>query len=258
MRTYSFVDVLNATVPPETFRNKIVLLGLTGWGATPFYRTHSTNNATALQISANLLAGILSERQLTRPSWAWILDIGILLYFGLFLVILIPRVSLRVGALILGIFLVTWYGIVVGLLVFYGFWINVWGPVILAICGYALIGLRSLKFKTQADQQEVNKTLGLSFQSQGMLDMAYEKFMQCSVKDASVKNLLYNLALDFERKRMFNKALAIYQHIDAAGRFMDVKKRIRKLKHVGEPLTIAGGAGRSDPTILIDDTQTKP
>jgi serine/threonine-protein kinase len=39
---------------------------------------------------------------------------------------------------------------------------------------------------------------------------------------------------------------------------MDIEKRIGKLKHIGEPLTIAGGSGRSDTTLLIDDTQTKP
>jgi serine/threonine-protein kinase len=257
-RTYSFVDVLNETVAADTFRDKIILLGVTASEETPFYRTALAGDATAVEISANLLAGILAPRHLARPFWAWMLEIGILLYFGLFLAFVIPRVNLKVGASILGIFLVTWYGAASGLLAAYGFRINVWGPVLLTVCGYGLIGLRSLVFKTQADQQEVNKTLGLSFQGQGMLDMAYEKFMQCSVRDASVKNLLYNLALDFERKRMFNKALAIYQHIATAGRFMDIAKRIKKLQHVGQPLTIAGGAGRSDSTMLIDDTQTKP
>ncbi len=257
-RTYSFVDVLNETVAPDTFRGTMVLIGVTARGEAPFYRTATAGNVGIVEISANLLAAILAPRQLARPYWAWLLEIGILLYFGFFLVFVIPRVNLKVGALILGIFLVTWYAAVSGLLVAYGFWINVCGPIILAICGYGLIGLRSFAFKKQADQQELNKTLGLSFQGQGMLDMAYEKYMQCSVRDTSVKNLMYNLALDFERKRMFNKALAIYQHLASAGRFKDVGKRIKKLKHVGEPLTLASASGRSDPTLLIDDSQAKP
>ena len=257
-RTYSFVDVLNETVAPDTFRDKIVFIGVTARGETPFYQTAAAGDVGIVEISANLLAAILAPRQLARPYWAWLLEIGSLLYFGFFLVFVIPRVNLRVGALILGIFLVTWYAAVAGLLVAYGFRIHVWGPIILTICGFGLIGLRSFAFEKQADQQELNKTLGLSFQGQGMLDMAYEKYMQCSIRDASVKNLMYNLALDFERKRMFNKALAIYQHLATAGRFKDVGKRIKKLKHVGEPLSFASGSGRSDPTLLIDDSQAKP
>lgn len=257
-RTYSFVDVLNETVAPDTFRDKMVFIGVTARGETPVYRTATAGDAGIVEISANLLAAILAPNHLARPYWAWLLEIGILLYFGLFLVFVIPRVNLKVGALILGIFLVTWYAAVAGLLVAYGFWINAFGPILLAVCGYGLIGLRSFAFKKQADQQELNKTLGLSFQGQGMLDMAYEKYMQCSIRDTSVKDLMYTLALDFERKRMFNKALAIYQHLASAGRFKDVGKRIKKLQHVGEPLTLAGASGRSDPTLLIDDSQAKP
>ena len=51
-----------------------------------------------------------------------------------------------------------------------------------------------------------------------MLDLAFDKFMKCSPKDPTVKDLLYNLGLDFERKRMHNKAVAVYEHIARAGK----------------------------------------
>jgi tetratricopeptide (TPR) repeat protein len=38
-----------------------------------------------------------------------------------------------------------------------------------------------------------------------------------------VKELLYNLGLDFERKRMFNKAVAVYEHIALAGKYKDIE-----------------------------------
>ncbi len=47
--------------------------------------------------------------------------------------------------------------------------------------------------------------LGLAFQGQGQLDMAFDKFRKVPLDDAVMDNL-YNLALDFERKRQFNKA----------------------------------------------------
>ena len=47
--------------------------------------------------------------------------------------------------------------------------------------------------------------LGLAFQGQGQLDMAFDKFRKVPLNDEVMDNL-YNLALDFERKRQFNKA----------------------------------------------------
>jgi hypothetical protein len=61
------------------------------------------------------------------------------------------------------------------------------------------------KEKSDADSAESNRMLGLAFQGQGQLDMAFDKFRKCPMDDALMENM-YNLALDFERKRQFNKA----------------------------------------------------
>jgi serine/threonine-protein kinase len=100
--------------------------------------------------------------------------------------------------------------------------------------------------------------LGLSFQGQGLLDMAFDKFRKCPVEDESVKELLYNLGLDFERKRQFNKAVAVYEHITQAGEFKDIGERTKKLKVAGETMIFGLGAARKDGTVLIDSAETKP
>jgi serine/threonine-protein kinase len=88
-----------------------------------------------------------------------------------------------------------------------------------------------------------------------MLDMAYEKFVQCPVQDRTAKNLLYNLALDFERKRMFNKALDIYRHIRTAGAFKDVDQRSRRLTALDNTM-VAGGRGETP--LRMGDDSAKP
>src|SRR5205085_1528183 len=95
--------------------------------------------------------------------------------------------------------------------------------------------------KLSEESAETNKMLGLSFQGQGMLDLAFEKFRRCPVDD--VKDELYNLGLDFERKRQFSKAASVYQHISAKlPKFKDIETRIPKLVAAGETM-IAGTAG---------------
>ena len=253
-RIFSCSEIFNAEIDPAVFKGKIVLIGVTAEPAARSYSVGLRDRASDVEIMANALSEILASERLLRPPWAQVLEIVVLLYFAFFLVVVIPRVSTRVGATILLIFLATWYGVTVGLLLGYGYKIEVMGPVVLAAVGFLLLQLTLASRRLQADKMDACKTLGLSFQGQGMLDMAYEKFVQCPVKDRTVKNLLYNLALDFERKRMFNKALDIYRHIRTAGAFKDVDKRSRRLTELDSTM-VAGGRGES-PLRIGDGSAT--
>ena len=256
--TYSFVDVINERIDPQALKNKIVLIGITDDVLAPGYRIGSFSAVSSVEIIANMLANILSPARLSRPSWTRVLEIVVLLYFAVFLFFVIPRVNFKIGAVILLIFLVTWCGVAIGLLIGYGYWIKLSGPVLLACAGFLVIQSTRYSGIREHEKLEIYKNLGLSYQGQGMLDMAYENYMQCSVQDSSVKNLLYNLGLDFERKRMFNKALAIYEHIRTGGTFKDIKKRISRLKMIEDPLTLSVGKSMGEKTIVMDDTNTNP
>jgi len=257
-KTYSFSDVLNEKIPPEDFRNKIVLIGVTAQGLTSFYKTTANSDAPLVEILENVLENILNRTHLSRPSWALPLEILILLYFALFLMFVIPRVNHKVGAFIIGMFILTWVGIAAFLLMVNGFWIKIFAPVFLSIFGYAIVGFKILSRRRRDDRSELNKTVGLSYQGQGMLDMAFEKFMKCPAEDKSIKGLLYNLGLDLERKRMFNKALSVYEHIFKAGSFKDIKQRIQQIKTSGGTLAVAAGPGGLNATVLLGDAKAKP
>src|SRR3546814_7321388 len=58
-----------------------------------------------------------------------------------------------------------------------------------------------LKQTSEVEGAESNRMLGLAFQGQGQLDMAFEKFRRVQPVDDRLLDLIYNLALDFERKR---------------------------------------------------------
>jgi serine/threonine-protein kinase len=106
---------------------------------------------------------------------------------------------------------------------------------------------------------ESYKMLGLTLQSQGMLDMALDKFMKCPVNDESVKGLLYNLGLDFERKRMLNKAVAVFEHISKDGMYKDIEKRIKRLKTLSETTAASTIEGYSeDRTMHLEEKITNP
>ena len=256
-QTFSFSDLLAGQIPAEAFRGKIVLLGVTADGIAPFYKTAYNPEIFGVQLAAHIVEDIVNQRYFLRPTWALFLEVLILLYFGFFLLFVIPRVNHRIGALILGIFLVSWIGFSSAILLTNGYWFKIFPPVFLSGLGYALAVYRIFFQKRQQENTELRKMLGLSFQGQGMLDMAYEKFMRCPIEDPSVKDIFYNLGLDFERKRMFNKALSVYKHILKEGRFKDIGERIKKLKSIEDKVVLSAGDTQGD-NLLLQDTMIAP
>jgi eukaryotic-like serine/threonine-protein kinase len=257
-RTYSFVDVLHGSLDPAIFRDKIILIGATGEAMAPFYRIGPYEKASSVEITANVLGRILSTVRLSRPVWARPLEIVALLYFAFFLMFVIPRVDIRVGASILGVFLATWYIFAVSLLLGYGYWIKPFGPAVLAGSGFVLIVAAGYSRKLRHEVLDANKTLGLHYQGQGLLDMAYDRFIKCPIQDASVKHLLYNLGLDFERKRMFEKALMIYNYIGRHGPFKDIEKRSSRLETPDGTMALPVAGGSMETPMLRVDDDVKP
>lgn len=255
---FSFTDVLDGKIPTDSFRKKIALVGITAKGLAPLYETSVHPGVPGVEIAANVIENIVNQKHLSRPVWAFALEVLVILYLGVFLLFVIPRVTRRVGASILGIFLVSWVGAAMFLFMAYGYWLKVFAPILLSVLGYSLEVYERSSTKKQDESMEANKALGLSFQGQGMLDMAFEKFIKCPVEDQSVKEVLFNLGLDFERKRMFNKALAVYEHILKAGEFKDIKGRIQELKSIGQTVALTAGSSRQGLGILMGDGTTKP
>jgi len=254
----SFVDVINGEVDAQTFRKKIVLLGVTAEGLSQHYNTPTGSNVSGLEIEAAAVENIINGEYISRPSWVFLLELLALLYFGFFLLFVIPRVTPRIGAMILGIFLSTWVGASVILFISNGIWIKVLAPVILSAIGFALANRRRYMAEKQDENVELNKSLGLALQGQGMLDMAYEKFLKCPVEDKAVQKLLYNLGLDFERKRMTNKALSVYRHVMKADSFKDINERIKRLITLDNTLPMTAAAAKKDPPILLQNGAAKP
>ena len=258
IKQFSFADVMNGKINPDEFRRKVVLLGVTAEGTAQHYNTPVQANVPALTIEANAVENIINSHFISRPAWVFFLEILALLYFSFFLLFVIPKVAPRIAMLILGIFLLTWVGAGIILFVTSGTWLKILAPIFLSIVGFALIsGHRNFTAK-QDENAELNKSLGLALQGQGMLDMAFEKFLKCPIDDKAVQNLLYNLGLDFERKRMTNKALSVYRHILKAGAFKDVKERIKKLISLENTLSMSAASAKKETSLLVQNGATKP
>jgi serine/threonine protein kinase len=80
--------------------------------------------------------------------------------------------------------------------------------------------------------------------------MAWDKFRQVPMSDAVLDNL-YNLALDFERKRQFNKAESVFRHMhEFKPQYRDLAQRLSRAKQLSETVMLGGSGGGANASIL--------
>ncbi len=105
-----------------------------------------------------------------------------------------------------------------------------------------------------ADSAESNRMLGLAYQGQGQLDAAFDKFRRCPPEE-NTYNLVYNLGLDYERKRQYNKAQTSYEFIaETEPEFRDIQKRITRCESMEDAVLMGGGTvGMLGATIVNED-----
>ena len=104
-----------------------------------------------------------------------------------------------------------------------------------------------------ADSAESNRMLGLAFQGQGQLDAAFDKYRHCP-REESTYDLVYNLGLDYERKRQYNKAQLTYEFIaEGDPEFRDIEKRITRCESMEDAVLMGGGQGALGATIINED-----
>jgi serine/threonine-protein kinase len=263
---FSFVDVVTNKVTKENFKGKIVLVGFTATGLAEQRATSVSATLPAVEYFANVVENILHNKFITRPSWARNFEFGIMGLFALFVAVGLPLLPAGISAAIAAALLVVFGGAAFWLFNAKGYWIEILYPSLLLALGYVVVvskryfGTERAKETLETESAETLKMLGLSFQGQGMLDMAWEKFRRVPV-DSGMKDTLYSLALDFERKRQFNKSVAILEHIAAVDRnFKDLGDRMQKLRAMGET-QISGTAGlkkgRAESTVMLTQTDVK-
>ena len=154
-----------------------------------------------------------------------------LLLVALYIMLLLPKLSAVVGFIITGVLLVSLFVTHYIMMTTQGMWLQLMMPTLLLIGGHVLLTTKRFflsekgKARLDVESAESNRMLGLSLQGQGQLDAAFDKFRR--LPDSPEKlELLYNLALDFERKRQFNKAKSVYDYIgDHDAAFRDIGDR---------------------------------
>lgn len=261
----SFYDVYYDLAPKSAFANKTVIVGATASGIGNPQLTPINANMSEAEMLAHTVASILNEDFFTIPAWAGWATLGIFLAICLYIMLVLPRLSATVGAISSLLILLAMVAGHYLAMTTQAVWIhNEVLPVALSmtllVLGYLLLTTKRFlvtergKLHSDMESAESNKMLGLAFQGQGQLDMAFEKFRKCPKND-SIAEVLYNLALDYERKRQFSKAGNVYRYIsEFAPQFRDVKQRIERSDKMENTIVLGGGTSTTSAGTLILDS----
>lgn len=149
---YSLSDVLLGAVPPYTFANKIVLLGITSRiiqdvHSTPFQAT----TYPGVEINATIIENILRVEFLTRPEWVTLVEALSIVLLGLILAIVRYRKSPLWAVWAALTCLTGIAGLAYGMFLFKKIWLNVTFPFLFILMDYFII--TSYKYFTEERQK---------------------------------------------------------------------------------------------------------
>lgn len=256
-RVDSFFDVYSGKVKADDFRDKIVLIGLTASALDPTKVTPISPAMPSVLTEAHAVSSILQEHFFVSPTWAWIVELVVFLVVAAYLIALLPRLKAGTGAVVSGSMVALLLIVHVLLMTAQGMWLQLMLPVVLLVVGHVLLVTKRFvmtergKEASDASSAANARMLGLAFQGQGQLDMAFDYFRKVPLDDAVMDNM-YNLALDFERKRQFNKAEAVFRYMaDYNPKFRDLETRLNRARQLSETVILGGGSGgRTNASIL--------
>jgi eukaryotic-like serine/threonine-protein kinase len=232
---YGFAELISDALPANALQGKLVIFNLSATGLAPRMATPLNSRMPIGELTAHTLRTLLDGTPICPlPNQRWV-SLALIALAGLFITFVWPRLSMLSLTLssLLGI------GLFAGAGIFFfkvkGLWFPSAMPALELLAGFILTAIMVSPPKTpspvcdEAAAQEVKRLQGMSFQSQGLLDAAWEKLYHVPV-DEDVKVILYDLAIDFEKQGEPQKALRVYEHIEAADAdYKDIQTRMTSL-----------------------------
>jgi serine/threonine-protein kinase len=218
----------------------------------------------AVALEAQAVSSLLQEHFFVVPAWARLAELGALLVVAVYLVVLLPRLSARAALWVSGAGVAALIAAHFVLMTSAGLWLQLMAPAALLVVGQVALASKRFivteraRLDADASSADSNRMLALAYQGQGQLDLAWDKFRQVP-RSAEVVENLYSLGLDFERKRQFNKAEAVFRRVhEFQPDFRGVETKIARSRQLAETVVIGGAASHPGGTLALDAAVEKP
>ena len=256
---YSILDVLNNKITARQLRDKAVIVGFTARQQTAQLASPIGIDMPPVVFTAHVVSSLLNDDLYRVPDWGkWVQALAIVLV-GIYLMFVLPRFRLATGiafsvVLLLGI-LNAHFILMIG----QSIWIPLMVPLIALIVGHFVLSFKHAISMSighiQSELSNANLLLGQSFHNQGQFDQAFERYRKCASND-TVLEYMYNLGLDYERKRQFNKAVTVFEHIQHEDPlYRDIHDRVRRAKEAAHSYALnPNHASNLNQTLILENS----
>jgi len=253
---YQAGDVLAGKVSPKRFRHKAIVIGSSN---STRMEAPDGSHISPLLVQANVLASLLERDYFYRPVAAAWIELILLFAIVLYLAVILPRIRLAWGVFLSFLVLLALFGGETLLLYGRHAWIMTGTASLLLIAGQLMQAIRHsydvIHQQYLVENAQTNRHLGVALQEQGRLELALERFRLLPENNESL-GLIYNLGLEFERKRKFDKALESYHYIlEYEHAFRDVQARKIRLEQLS---TFSSGVISATTSLIVPDMDNKP
>lgn len=247
----------------DVFEDRVVVIGSSAEQWADHLTIPTGERLGPGEITARQTAALINHHLYSPPNWTVVLPWGVLLVVGLYLAYVLPRVGLAAGIAVTLLLAMVLVNVQLILAMARMLHLPLAMPVVALVGGHLLIWARQFYSARRAaihDQlSETNRLLAESLQTQGRLDTAFDRYRECR-PSPELYDRLYNLGLDFERRRQFARAQSVMRYLhELQPGFADVEQRIRKLGVLESKMQLGGGGkGGGRPLVLTEDGMQKP
>ncbi|MFA4915567.1 MAG: adenylate/guanylate cyclase domain-containing protein [Syntrophales bacterium] len=153
---YSVSDIINGRLSPDHFRGKIVIVGATAIGIYDLRVTPFSTVYPGVEVHATVIDNILQQNFLQQSFWTKVLDFCAIVFFGLIIGIVIPRLK-AVSGIIISIFIIAVF-VITNTYIFshYNIWLNLIYPLLTMLAVYMAITI----YRYITEEKEKKKIRG--------------------------------------------------------------------------------------------------
>jgi len=262
IRRVSLNNLLDGRVSATELAGRAVLIGTTSEQWADRLSTPVGAQMSPVEVVAHHTTALIRGDVYSAPDWLAVLPWALLVIAGLYLAYLLPRLGLASAIAVTLLFAVLLFNIQLVMPMARMLRLDLAMPVVALLTGHLALAIKQYmderRQQFHGELSESNRLLGEAWQAQGKLDAAFERFKRCQ-PGAKWLDQLYDLALDYERRRQFAKAQGVLKHIAAqAPGFADVDARIRKLAVLESKVALGSGRGGVRSLVLTEDGMQKP
>jgi adenylate cyclase len=149
---YSISDIIKGRLSPDAFKDKIVIVGATAIGIYDLRVTPYSSAYPGVEIHATAIDNILHGNFLHRSSGTSLLDICAIVFFGLLIGIVVPRVKAVQGMVLSLLVLIAFVLINTFIFSSYNLWLNVIYPALTMMTIY--LGITVYRYITEEREKK--------------------------------------------------------------------------------------------------------